>query len=491
MRASSIIILSLFLSACTTQEPPTKALIVIVDGLRPEYVTPEIMPRLSAFRDRGFAGEAHHAVYPTVTRVNSSSISTGSYPQTHGLTGNTMFVPIAADRVLSTGEKSDLDIMESALDEQLLTAPTLGEILAEHGKKVFAASSGSSGSGYLMNHRLGLGGLVHYAFILPDTLEPAVHQILGTPPIMAQQPNIPRVQYAIDAILEVGIDYLNADAFLLWITEPDGTAHANGIGAPKTIEALQAVDEQIGRMLDELGRRDLLESTTIFFTSDHGFSTNIGQQSITDLLIENGLKASRESMDVVLAGGAIHILEDKETLFPQIIRLLQDTPWIGPVFTREEQPGTLPFSAVFWDHDRSADILTSYNWTRGINAHGYMGETMNPGVAGHGSTSPFDIRTFFAIGGAHIKTRATSNVPSSNVDLAPTVLHLLGLPVAASMDGRVLTEALISTPRPDSATVIYDALTAETEGYTLRLDRSMVNGKWYVDGTTVRRQTVR
>ena len=485
---STLLLLTLFLCACNVEpEPSPRTLIVIVDGLRPEYVTSDVMPRLTAFGEHGFVGESHHAVYPTVTRVNSSSISTGSYPQTHGLTGNSMFVYAAANRVLSTGEKADLDILEAAVDGQLLTSPTLGEIMAEHGKKVFAASSGSSGSGYLMNHRQGLGGVVHYSFTVPDTLKPAVTRILGPAPTEASEPNIPRVQYAIDALLEVGIDYLNADAFLLWITEPDGTAHANGIGAPETIEALKGVDQQIGRMLDELSQRNLLGTMTIFFTSDHGFSTNIGEQSISDLLFRNGLKASPISNDVVLAGGAIHIQEDREKKMPQIIRLLQDTPWIGPVFTRDGQYGTLPFSSVFWEHERSADILAAYNWSRGINEYGYMGETMNPGVAGHGSTSPFDIQTFFAINGPEIKKGTISKVPSSNVDLAPTVLHLLGLPGGNIMDGRVLTEALITSPSPDSMKITYEVLTAETDGYTVHLDRSRVDGHWYVDGTRVER----
>jgi hypothetical protein len=35
-----------------------------------------------------------------------------------------------------------------------------------------------------------------------------------------------------------------------------------------------------------------------------------------------------------------------------------------------------------------------------------------------------------------------SNIPSGNVDVAPTVLHLLGLKAREKMDGRVLVEAL-------------------------------------------------
>src|SRR5437899_8652757 len=65
-----------------------KQLLVIFDGLRPDYVTPDLMPNLYAFGQRGIVFTNHHSVFPTVTRVNTSSISTGSYPERHGLLGN-------------------------------------------------------------------------------------------------------------------------------------------------------------------------------------------------------------------------------------------------------------------------------------------------------------------------------------------------------------------------------------------------------------------
>ena len=58
-------------------EPPRRHLLIVLDGLRPDYVTPELMPNLHALGQRGVVMTRHHAVYPTVTRVNASSISTG------------------------------------------------------------------------------------------------------------------------------------------------------------------------------------------------------------------------------------------------------------------------------------------------------------------------------------------------------------------------------------------------------------------------------
>ena len=40
-------------------------LLIVLDGLRPDYVTPEVMPNLHALGERGVVFTNHHAVYPT------------------------------------------------------------------------------------------------------------------------------------------------------------------------------------------------------------------------------------------------------------------------------------------------------------------------------------------------------------------------------------------------------------------------------------------
>src|SRR5207244_2527642 len=94
-----------------SQAPPASAshkqLLVIFDGLRPDYVTPDVMPNLYAFGQRGIVFTNHHSVFPTVTRVNTSSISTGSYPERHGLLGNSVFFPqIDPTRFQDTSDRS-------------------------------------------------------------------------------------------------------------------------------------------------------------------------------------------------------------------------------------------------------------------------------------------------------------------------------------------------------------------------------------------------
>ena len=78
------------------------------------------MPRLYRLGQRGIVFTAHHSVFPTVTRVNVSSIVTGAYPETHGLLGNTIYVPsVSTTRVLSTGERENLEVILVTPDKQV------------------------------------------------------------------------------------------------------------------------------------------------------------------------------------------------------------------------------------------------------------------------------------------------------------------------------------------------------------------------------------
>src|SRR6476646_5202357 len=139
----AIIAASLALGAARAPQdgPGRRILIIVVDGLRPDYVTREAMPRLVRLGERGIVFTAHHSVVPTVTRVNGSSLVTGAYPETHGILGNGIYIPAASPtRVLDTGAREDLEAVERAAG-RLLTAPSPGEILERAGRRLFVAGS--------------------------------------------------------------------------------------------------------------------------------------------------------------------------------------------------------------------------------------------------------------------------------------------------------------------------------------------------------------
>ena len=64
-----------------------------------------------------------------------------------------------------------------------------------------------------------------------------------------------------------------------------------------------------------------------------------------------------------------------------------------------------------------------------------------PGQGTHASLSRFDLHNTLIANGPDFAAGLRDDAPSSNADLAPTISAILGLPVTAPFDGRVLDEA--------------------------------------------------
>jgi hypothetical protein len=62
-----------------------KIVLVVIDGLRPDAVTPERMPVLSALLSRAWRPESASTVRPSITVAALTSLGTGVSPKRHGL----------------------------------------------------------------------------------------------------------------------------------------------------------------------------------------------------------------------------------------------------------------------------------------------------------------------------------------------------------------------------------------------------------------------
>jgi arylsulfatase A-like enzyme len=470
--------------------------VLIIDGLRPDYITPSVMPRLHALGQRGVFFNAHHSVFPTVTRVNSSSIATGAYPERHGLLGNTVYSANIAGNSVNTSNHEELEAMENA-EGTLLTAPTLSELLSRAGKKLLVISAGSTGSAMLLNHPLSGGSLINPDLIRPEKLKTGLISVLGPGPAEAV-PNHVRNKWAVDAYLTFGLKDLKSDVTAIWFGDPDATAHQKGMGSETTTLALKYVDAEIGRIEDALRAQNLLNRTNIMVISDHGFSTHTGELRLAALVAPFAQAMPDGTPDIVVTEGAINFRGSAApSRVASVVAELQKRSEVGAIFTRPESPGsmkgavpgTLSFNVPRWNHARSAEILVSGNWSREKNDAGFAGATTQGGVAGHGTSSPYDIHNTFIAAGPDFREHVTSDVPTANVDIAPTLLKLLGLPVSQSMTGRAVDEALRTGPAITSVRVEHTVETARTPDSAYQVDAhlSIAAGRRYFDFTEVRR----
>ncbi len=470
-----------------------RTLIVFFDGLRPDYITSENMPNLYAFKNAGSYGKQHHSVFPTVTRVNSSSYSTGSYPAKNGLMGNTVYFPeVNKTQGINTGEADNLLKINEATHGKLLTVISLGEILQAAGKRMMVFSSGSSGQALLQNHTVSGGAVINTSMILPGSFEKIVNNEMGPIPGKAK-PNTAQHKWVTDALLKYGFAANGPLVSAIWFSDPDGTAHSDGIGSPTAMQAIRSVDEEFGRIISTLKNKSLINKFNIIVSTDHGFVTHKGKQGLTAFLINEGLKKDSTSEDVIVAEGAIYVKDHNAGVIKKIVATLQQQEWIGAIFTRASTAGnmrgsvegTLSFESIHWNHpERAADILVDENWDDSKNTAGYAGTSYSKGVAGHGGLSPYEVHIPLITSGPAFRKSYEGNLPTSNVDIAPTVLHLHNISSPATMDGRVMSE-LLATSNAATTVVNPEMIEAEVKHnwgtYKLQLERSTIGKHSYVN----------
>lgn len=490
-----LLLLLLILSLGETSramDADTRILVAVLDGCRPDYLTSELMPRTYWEAKGGVIGTAHHAALPSVTRVNAATMATGCYPARHGLMANTIYVPeLNPTGGISTGSRKNLLDAAKAWGGRLLTAPALAELLDQQGQKFLVCSSGSSGSATLLNPTGAGAGILHPEFCVPESGTARMYEILGPKP-PETEPARAMMQWMTDANLKIGVPDHDPRVTFLWFTDPDHTAHEKGIGAPETKEGIRIADEQLGRIFDFHRARNM--KVNVFIVADHGFATYGGKFEVAATLKAKGWM---ERVKPVVIGGAIYVPRAQEEHLAAMVRDLQAESSIGPIFTAAKSkgsekgkfPGTLSLDLIGGNHPRGAQIVAYPNWTSERNAAGYPGIVQAPGTAGHGATSPWEINAVFAAFGPDIKAGVRSDVPTSNADLAPTIAHLLDIPVPKDMDGRVLHEILKKGPAPHKVTVRRKQWTAALpdKTYSVTVEASLVEGHRYVDEASARR----
>jgi arylsulfatase A-like enzyme len=159
-------------SSDPTSLAPTRTVIMVWDGLRPDSVNATDTPNLYALRQTGVNFSDNHSTYPTFTMMNGSSFATGSFPKTSGFYGNTFWTPPqGSSNTIPIGNSAggaSQDYVDPVFTEDYQVLTTLnsyysGQLLLV--KSLFAtaqsagmatATIGKSGAAYIQD--LGRGG---------------------------------------------------------------------------------------------------------------------------------------------------------------------------------------------------------------------------------------------------------------------------------------------------------------------------------------------
>ena len=503
---ASLATLPLTLPATETVAPPHRVVAIVFDGMRPDFITPETTPNLWKLSREGVFFEHHHAVYLSSTEVNGTAIATGSYPGHSSIIANTDYRPrIDAQKAVNTQDPEVICKGDELSDGHYLGAPTVAEILKQHG---LATAIAGTKNVALLHDRLpkpegpGVSPIVHEGKGRPASINAALAKNLGEIPANAKGGGkIPHDGWTTQALLGTLWENGPPPYSLLWLGEPDASQHACAPGAEEALAAIKSSDDQLGLVLAELDKRQLRSTTDVIVVSDHGFSTISRKVDVAVQLTLAGFQAKRAAPGglkkgevlVVGNGGSsvFYIGEQDAGVRTRLIAYLQQQNWTGVIFAKEPAEGTFPLTEAHIDTPEAPDLVVSYQWSPAKSTTGTPGlhtsdiAENSPRKGAHASLSPYDMHATLVAAGPDFRAGAVDTLPSANTDLAPTILWILGLKdEAAKMDGRVLGEALTSAG-PALKSYVIDRLVARRTSATFSwrqyLQISEVNGVRYLD----------
>ncbi len=487
-------------------EPPRHVVLMVCDGLRPDFVTDANMPTLARLGREGVFFSQHHPVYPSSTEVNGAALATGVYPAKSTIVGNREFRENINPRIVlameaeKTVRKGDI-----ASSGKYLAVPTLAELMQRAGEPT--AVAGTKGVALFMDRSLardaGAAANSRTLFAgaaLPNGVFDSLVAALGEFRAQPRFPNLYADHWTTRALTaefwKGGLPRLS----VLWLSDPDFTQHHKGIGSPDALRALRSDDDNLAAVLAALDANGQRANTDIFVVSDHGFSTISRRINIGDLATAAGLPVVRKNRTVPTPGDILidglggtvffYVAGHDEAVIGRIVAFLQSSDFAGVVFTRNGAPGTFPMSAARIDSPAAPDVAVAMRWTDAPNQFGAPGSVVSDGdrpvgLGTHASLSRYDMHNTLIAAGPDLRRGFIDPLPTSNVDVAPTLAHLLGLQPASAMDGRVLSEALADSAAPDPGAVTHETLSAETDipggKWRQTLEVSRYQGETYLD----------
>ena len=488
-----VALLASFLPAPALCEPASTpnnrhVVVVVWDGMRPDFINQRNTPTLWKLGREGVTFRRHHSVYPTATNVNGAALATGAYPNRNGLLANREYRSrMDPQRAFDSGELHVMRKGDEISGGKYLALSTIAEIVRSAGRRT--AIAGTKSVAFLHDRQaewttaVSRNSLTKFAAApMPPSVREETLRLLG--PFLTEPASTDdqRNAYATRALTEImWRDGLPAFS-LLWLSDPDLTQHDHSPGAEPSLAATRSSDRNLAAVLDAVSKKNARATTDVLVVSDHGFSTIERGIDFPGELRAAGFDAVTAFQEapkagqimVVGNGGTIlfYIIERDRAVTARLVEWLQHSDFAGVIFAREKFEGTFLLEAVRANTADAPDVMVALRWNAKPNRFGIPGQIITDAARGagqgsHATLSEFDVHNTLIAAGPDFRRGMVNDLPSGNVDLAPTILRLLGLESPHKFDGRILTEAMTGDSAPPRVV---------TE--TLEAARKFSSGQW-------------
>lgn len=369
-------------------------ILVSIDGFRWDYRELAETPALDRIAARGVRAERMIPVFPTLTFPNHYSIATGLYPAHHGIVGN-YFPDKTHSRWYAVSKREAVQDGSWYRGEPVWVA-------AEKDGMVTAAY-------FFVGTEAAVGGVpltYWYAYDEDVAGEDRVDQVLA----WLGMPDEKRPHFV-----------------TLYFEDVDEETHAFGPGTAQSIDAIEAVDGYLARLLDGIDGLPLRNEVYIVVVSDHG-QMRVDKSEppfILDEVVDiDGLKA------VDHGTSAFIYFPEKDSGRAEFIRDAINATWKhGRAYLREETPEAWHVPA---DSDFAEVILQAEPGYLTFSTSGRV--NLKPkGNHGWAPDTP-EMNAIFLACGPRLPEGVTIG-PIESVDVYPLLMEILGLSVTTPIDG--------------------------------------------------------
>ncbi len=302
--------------AASAQAPlaqPHNVVLFVADGLRSRMVDDRTAPTMAAIAREGVSLRNSHALFPTFTTANASSMATGHMLGDTGDFSNSIYtgfeVPgagnsltpfLESDVVLGDVDEhfagnylDEATILKLSRDKGFSTAAIgkIGPVL------IFDPTERSGESTVIVDDATGTAKGIPLSADVTDRLKAAELPLAApsrgangrpgnvtTPGTLSA--NVGQQDYFAAVTTRVVLPMFKERnkpfVLVFWSRDPDGSQHNQGdslnalvpgINGPTSLAAIRNADDDLARIRSALRELELLDTTDIVVVADHGFST--------------------------------------------------------------------------------------------------------------------------------------------------------------------------------------------------------------------------
>lgn len=372
----------------------TKPYVILLsfDGFRADYLDRYPTPNFRRVIDQGVRAEGLIPIFPSKTFPNHYTIVTGMYAEHHGLVANGFYDP-KREAAYAMADRSTVrdgswyggePIWVTAEKQDMVTAP------------IFWPGSEAAIKGIRPSYWKEYDGKV---------------------------PNSDRVDNLL-AWLKLPAEK-RPHFYTLYMSDVDTAGHRYGPGAPQVKQAIEAVDRELGRLLDGLQASPIRDRIFLVIVSDHGMSESTPEQytAIDSLIDMKGVEVADggPNANLHISGGPQRVRE----VWNELNQKLKH----GRAYLRAD----IPYRFHYRSNPRIGDVVVI------MDEHYQIGLSERaPHAAGgsHGwDPTLASMQGIFLAMGPGIANGATIQ-RFENIHIYPFLAEILGLRPAAGIDGR-------------------------------------------------------